>query len=121
MGDLPEWVRDLRVDVTDEHAADTITPAGIVAYLRARSWVKVTDLLGGAAEFWRHPDQPSTHHNLVPLAEDYADFRRRGIDLARQSAALEGRGLIGGLDDLRAASEPARGAETVPGQVEIDG
>lgn len=119
-GGIPGWVRNLKVDVTDEHAADTITAAGMVAYLRARSWVKVTECLGGAGEFWRHPDQPATHHNLVPLAEDYEDFRRRVIDLARQIAALEHRGLIGVLEDLRVASEPAPAAEALPGQEAID-
>ena len=120
MGEIPDWVRNLKVDVTDENAADTITAAGIVTYLRAKSWVKVTDLLGGAAEFWRHPDQPTTHHNLVPLAEDYEDFRRRVIDLARQIAALEHRGLIGVLEDLRMASEPVAEVGVLPGQETID-
>lgn len=117
---VPDWVRDLKVDIKDEHAADTITPDGIVAYLRNASWVKVTECLGGTREFWRHPDQPLTHHSLVPLAEDFADFRRRVIDLARQIATLEHRGLIGVLDDLRTASAPAPVAGVLPGQETID-
>ncbi len=120
MGDLPDWVRNLKVDVTDERAAATITPTGLLAYLTSHEWVKVTEILGGAGEFWRHPDQPTTHHNLVPLAEDFEDFRRRVIDLARQIAALEHRGLIGVLADLRAASEPVLVAEVLPGQETID-
>src|SRR3982751_1818266 len=98
MGDLPEWVRNLKVDVTDERAADTITPEGMLAYVSRQGWMRITECLGGAGAFWRHPEQPPTHHSLVPLAEDYADFRRRVIDLARQIAALERRGLIGVLE-----------------------
>ena len=120
MADLPDWIRELRVDVKDERAADTITPAGLLAYLTSHEWVKVTDLLGGAAEFWVHPDQPLTHHSVVPLAEDYEGFRQRAIDLARQIAVLEHRGLIGVLADLRTASEPAHVAEVPPGQEVID-
>jgi len=92
----------------------------MVAYLQSRSWVKVTECLGGAGAFWRHPDQPSTHHHLVPMAEHYVDFRRQVIGLARTIATLEDRGLIGVLEDLRAASAPAPPAEVLPGQEAID-
>jgi hypothetical protein len=119
MGDLPDWIRELRVDVKDPQAADGITPAGLLAYLASHEWAKVSEILGGVAEFWRHPDQPLTHHSLVPLAENYEGFRQRILDLARQIAALEHRGLIGVLADLRTASEPVA-ATTVPGQVAID-
>lgn len=117
---VPDWLRDLKVDVIDESAADTITADGILAHLQSLSWVKVDDILGGAGEFWRHPDQPTTHHNLVPLAEESEGFRRRVITLARQIATLEHRGLIGVLDDLRTASVPAPVAGVLPGQETID-
>lgn len=120
MGDLPEWVRDLRVGLMDERAAYTITPAGLLRYLSASGWAKTNQRVGIPAELWSYSAGPGPYAVLVPLDATYADYNRRVIDLTREIAEREGRGAIGVISDLRDASRAVELLEPDPGQEALD-
>lgn len=102
-----EWVRNLRIDITDETAADGITPDGLLAYLTANGWMKRSDYPRRNGELWRHPDLPPTHPSFVPLDEGNDDYQRCVLQLARNAAIPAGASTLAVLLDLRAASRIA--------------
>lgn len=96
------WLRDLRVSIHDEHAADGITPAVILAYLAASGWSRTRLYKDPAVgEIWSRPGGVSV---LVPLRPDYADFSHRVMDVIAGIADVEKRGALGVVMDLREAA-----------------
>ena len=113
----------MRAIVKDEQALASLTPVNVIGYLRARGWIRFSDVRGRFS-VWTHPSYPEAEV-VVPATRNSPDYVIRFSDVLRELERAENRSQLdilkdlfnSGFDLIRLA---AQAASTVDGTVKID-